>query len=187
MRTVRVEWRKGYATGLALSQYRNEIRRGGFSAAKEDDSCAAIWSLEPACLRHDFARRLQPKPNTSSNGANPAAQDLGPASQPDTETAQNTVGTVMSRQCPARCPLQRRLSSQDIALENMFEVQAGQVAAMQSQSPDIKEYARQMVDTHTQSLNRAEAADCKDRARLQTADAARPVASGTAGRSSGRE
>jgi len=87
--------------------------------------------------------------------ANPAAQDLGPASQPDAETAQNTApANGNSPAVPGQVSTGTQTFAQDIALENMFEVQVGQVAAMRSQSPDIKEYARQMVDTHTQILNR---------------------------------
>ena len=90
---------------------------------------------------------------TSANSPNPAAQDLVPASQPDADTAQNPAnGNVPG--VPGQSSTATQTFVQDIALENMFEVQAGQVAAMRSQSPDIKEYARQMVDTHTQTLNR---------------------------------
>src|SRR6185437_13767117 len=87
--------------------------------------------------------------------ANPAAQDLGPASQPDAETAQNTApANGNSPAVSGQVSTGTQTFAQDIALENLFEVQVGQVAAMRSQSPDIKEYARQMVDTHTQILNR---------------------------------
>src|SRR5437763_10566920 len=74
--------------------------------------------------------------------ANPAAQDLGPASQPDAETAQNTApANGNSPAVPGQVSTGTQTFAQDIALENMFEVQVGQVAAMRSQSPDIKDYA----------------------------------------------
>jgi len=92
---------------------------------------------------------------TSANGAaNPAAQDLAPASQPDTETAQNTApaaGNVPA--APGQLSTATQTFIQNVALEDMYQVQAGQVAAMRSQSPDIKQYAQQMVDVHTQNLN----------------------------------
>ena len=91
---------------------------------------------------------------TSATGAtNPAAQDLVPASQPDTETAQTTApGNVPA--APGQLSAGTQTFAQDIALEDMYEVQAGQLAAKRSQSPDIKLNAQQMVDTHTQILNR---------------------------------
>ena len=75
--------------------------------------------------------------NTSANGAaNPPAGDLVPASQPDAETAHNTAPA------PGELSTGTQTFVQDTALTDMFEVQAGQVAAMRSQSPDIKQYAQ---------------------------------------------
>jgi putative membrane protein len=51
---------------------------------------------------------------------------------------------------------------QDAALSDMYEVQAGQIATMKSQSPDIKQFARQMVDAHTQHLNQLKQLIAKD-------------------------
>ena len=90
--------------------------------------------------------------NTSANSANPAASDLAPASQPDVENAQSTApGSVPA--APGQLSTATQTFLQDIALEDMYQVQAGQVAAMRSQSPDIKQYAQQMVNVHTQNLN----------------------------------
>ena len=94
-------------------------------------------------------------PNTSANGGpNPAAEDLAPASQPDVETGQNTApagGNVPAT--PGQLSTATQTFVQDIALEDMYQVQAGQVAAMRSQSPDIRQYAQQMADVDTQNLN----------------------------------
>ena len=41
----------------------------------------------------------------------------------------------------------------DAAVSDMYEVQAGQLAEMRSQSSQIKQFAQQMVDAHTQTSN----------------------------------
>jgi putative membrane protein len=95
----------------------------------------------------------QNQKTSATVATNPAAQDLVPASQPDVETAQNTAsGNVPA--APGQLSAGTQTFVQDIALEDMYEVQAGQVAAKRSQSPDIKLNAQQMVDAHTQILNR---------------------------------
>jgi|SRR5689334_2285161 putative membrane protein len=91
--------------------------------------------------------------NTSANGANPAASDLAPASQPDAETAQNAAPGGSVPAAPGQLSTATQTFLQDVALEDMYQVQAGQIAAMRSQSPDIKQYAQQMVDMRTQNLN----------------------------------
>ena len=41
----------------------------------------------------------------------------------------------------------------DAAISDMYEVQAGQLAEMRSQSSDVKQFAQQMIDAHTQTSN----------------------------------
>jgi len=41
----------------------------------------------------------------------------------------------------------------DAATSDMYEVQAGQLAETRAQSPQLKEFAQQMVDSHTQTSN----------------------------------
>jgi putative membrane protein len=51
---------------------------------------------------------------------------------------------------------------QNVALIDMYEVQAGQIAAMRSPSDDVKQFGKQMVDAHTQHLNELKKLIAKD-------------------------
>jgi len=90
--------------------------------------------------------------NTASNtGGQPAdLTDNAPASNDATAenngTASNPTETFV----------------QNVALTDMYEVQAGQIAAMRSQSDDVQQFAKQMVDAHTQHLNELKKMIVKD-------------------------
>jgi putative membrane protein len=80
--------------------------------------------------------------NTSSNG---------PAQTPDLTDTGQTAGSVPA--APGEASTSTQSLIQDVALNDMYEVQAGQIAAMRSKSPDIQQFAQRMVDAHTQNLN----------------------------------
>ena len=86
--------------------------------------------------------------NTSSNGQ-PQTPDLTDSSQ----TAQNSGGPGTVPATPGEPSNSTQSFIQNVALNDMYEVQAGQIAAMRSKSPDIQQFAQQMVDAHTQNLN----------------------------------
>ena len=89
--------------------------------------------------------------NTASNAGQPAdLTDNAPAS--NDATAENN-GTASN---PTEILLQ------NVALTDMYEVQAGQIAAMRSQSDDVQQFAKQMVGAHTQHLNELKKLIVKD-------------------------
>jgi putative membrane protein len=79
----------------------------------------------------------------AENGANPAPANNAPA------VADNGNGAPASGELSTAT----QIYVQDDALGDMYEVQAGQIAAMRSQSPDVKQFAHHMIDAHTQNLN----------------------------------
>lgn len=88
--------------------------------------------------------------NTASNQSpgtsgveNQGLSESGPG---NTEVA-GTSGTAGTLSMPTQ------VFAENAVIGDMYEVQSGQIAAMRSRSPDIQQYAQQMVDAHTQSLN----------------------------------
>src|SRR5690242_9977289 len=145
---------------------RKDTRPGGFEPVPERNRESGVFGCEgERCMRRYLflgtsmlagmilLAGCNQNQNTSANGANPAASDLAPASQPDAETAQNAAPGGSVPAAPGQLSTATQTFLQDIALEDMYQVQAGQIAAMRSQSPDIKQYAQQMVDMRTQNLN----------------------------------
>jgi putative membrane protein len=91
-----------------------------------------------------------PPASVAANG-NPAAENaanLAPANNA-TAVANNDNGAP----APGELSTATQMYVQDVALSDMYEVQAGQIAAMRSQSPDVKQFARHLIDAHTQNLN----------------------------------
>lgn len=87
--------------------------------------------------------------NTASNqspGTSGVANEGLSESGPNTEVA-GTSGTAGTVSMPTQT------FAQNVAIGDMYEVQSGQIAAMRSHSPDIQQYAQQMVDANTQNLN----------------------------------
>lgn len=89
--------------------------------------------------------------NTASNqpsGGTSAVENQGLSESPpgNTEVA-GTDGTAGTLSMPTQT------FAQDVAISDMYEVQSGQIAAMRSHSPDIQQFAQQMVDANTQNLN----------------------------------
>ena len=93
--------------------------------------------------------------NTASNGqsGSPPVAANGNRASP----IENGNGTAAGELSSAT-----QMFVQDAALSDMYEVQAGQIAIMRSQSPDIKQFAQQMVDAHTQHLNQLKQLIAKD-------------------------
>lgn len=73
-------------------------------------------------------------------------QGLSESGPGNTEVA-GTSGTAGTLSMPTQ------VFAESAAIGDMYEVQSGQIAAMRSHSPDILQFAQQMVDAHTQSLN----------------------------------
>lgn len=89
--------------------------------------------------------------NTASNqspGGTSAVENQGLSESPpgNTEVA-GTSGTAGTLSMPTQT------FAANVAMGDMYEVQSGQIAAMRSHSPDIQQYAQQMVDANTQNLN----------------------------------
>lgn len=88
--------------------------------------------------------------NTASNQSSGTSavenQGLSESGPGNTEVA-GTSGTAGTLSTPTQS------FAENVAIADMYEVQSGQIAAMRSRSPDIQQYAQQMVDAHTQSLN----------------------------------
>ncbi len=79
----------------------------------------------------------------------------GPGQTPDlTDTAQTAGGNAGSVPAtPGEVSTSAQTFIEDVALNDMYQVQAGQIAAMRSKSPDVQQFAQQMVNAHTQHLN----------------------------------
>ena len=76
-----------------------------------------------------------------------------PGTGPNPSLAQAGNGNDPSAAAPGELSATSQTFVDNAALTDMYEVQAGQIAAMRSPSPDIKQFAQQMIDTHTQHLN----------------------------------
>ncbi len=103
--------------------------------------------------------------NTSSNqqpaGSPPAsvAANGNPAAENGANLAPANNATAPA---PGELSTATQMFVQDVALSDMYEVQAGQIAAMRSQSPDVKQFAQHMTDAHTQNLNQLKQLIAKD-------------------------
>jgi len=85
--------------------------------------------------------------NQSPGGASAVEnQGLSESGAGNTEVA-GTSGTTGTLSMPTQ------IFAENVAIGDMYEVQSGQIAAMRSHSPDIQQYAQQMVDAGTQNLN----------------------------------
>ena len=88
--------------------------------------------------------------NTASNqsGGRSAVENQGLSeSAPGNTEVAGTSGATGTLSMPTQT------FAQNVAMGDMYEVQSGQIAAMRSHSPDIQQYAQQMVDANTQNLN----------------------------------
>jgi putative membrane protein len=112
---------------------------------------AASVMLLSACNQN------QTSSNTPANNPNDTTQtaqnDPQPGSRNDTVSAAKDavaggIGTVN-----AELTSSTKGFVESAALSDMYEVQAGQIAAMRAQMPELKKFAQQMVDEHTQSSN----------------------------------
>ncbi len=104
--------------------------------------------------------------NTSSNQQ--------PSGHPSNSVAENgganiganaidvTPGADNGAAAPGEFSGATQMFVQDVAFTDMYEVQAGQIAAMRSQSPDVRQFAQQMVDANTQNLNQLKQLIAKD-------------------------
>jgi len=89
--------------------------------------------------------------HTASNqspGRSSAVENQGLSeSPPGNSEVAGTSGTAGTLSMPTQ------VFVENVAIGDMYEVQSGQIAAMRSHSPDVQQYAQQMVDANTQNIN----------------------------------
>ena len=83
-------------------------------------------------------------PSNQQSDAAAASADAQPAAASDTD-AQAAAGRDQAQQDPTQMFVKDTYSS------NLFEIRAGQLAAQKAQDDQIKQFARQMVQDHTQA------------------------------------
>jgi len=99
---------------------------------------------------------------TSSNTPdtnNPDATPQTAQNEPQPGSKNETVSAAKDAVAGGIGTLNAELTSstkgfvENAALSDMYEVQAGQIAAMRAHMPELKKFAQQMVDAHTQTTN----------------------------------
>lgn len=102
--------------------------------------------------------------NQNSANNQPPASNAAVANQGLSETPPGStdVGSNGSGPATGQVSMATQSFAQNVALADMYQVQAGQIAAMRSQSPDVKQFAHQMVDENTQNLNQLKRLVAKD-------------------------
>jgi putative membrane protein len=101
-----------------------------------------------AACNQETASNNQPtdQNQTAQNGPAPGSKNEAISAAKD--AVAGAVGTIA-----AELTTSTKGFIDDAAISDMYEVQAGQLAAMRAQSPELKQFAQQMVDAHTQTRN----------------------------------
>lgn len=103
--------------------------------------CIAILMATPLAL-------AQPQPDQPGHQSPRPGQNNEPVSAVEDTTA-GAVGTISAEMTSTTKGFVTAA-----AISDMYEVAAGKIALQRSQSPDVKAFAQQMVDAHTQTTEK---------------------------------
>lgn len=103
--------------------------------------CIAILLATPLAL-------AQPQPDQPDHQSPRPGQNNEPVSAVEDTTA-GAVGTISAEMTSTTKGFVTAA-----AISDMYEVAAGKIALQRSQSPDVKAFAQQMVDAHTQTTEK---------------------------------
>ena len=133
----------------------------------------AALSAAVAVLVGCSTSRKQPAPNTDANAS--AAQ---PAAQPTAQEAKaKPAATVPSPEVSSKKTNAAILER--IHLADLKEIEAGKIAEAKASSPEVREYADQLIKDHTSADQMVTATAQKIGARLRDSSAQRHKANGT--------
>ncbi len=82
---------------------------------------------------------------STANGANSAASTVGQAGQ-------STMGSMSGMNMPGKASAQDKTFLKTAADGSLFEIKTSELALQKSSSPDVKQYAQQMIDDHNKMM-----------------------------------
>jgi predicted outer membrane protein len=95
---------------------------------------------------------------TNSTGAMGNSNSTGMESRPQTGSAMGSSGqSGMSSSSGAKLSSGDEKILKDMAMADMAEVEGGKLAQSKSQNADVKSFAQQMIDDHSQNLTQVQA------------------------------
>ncbi|HEY4263977.1 MAG TPA: DUF4142 domain-containing protein [Micropepsaceae bacterium] len=115
---------------------------------------AAVLMLLAACDREPASTTTAPQAAVDATAIQAAQNDPVPGSKNETLSAAKDAVAGAVGTLSAELTTTTKGFVDAAALSDMYEVQAGKLAAMRAHMPELKKFAQDMVDAHTQTTDR---------------------------------